>query len=109
MTIVLIISFIVITLCLYIYFSIKSKDLSIKILDEQEAKKVFENLLANTEENLLKLKQELETKENLLKHFSDGNKEALKKYETLKEKNVELEATFNSKIKDAVEKLEQIV
>ena len=104
MTIVLIISFIVITLCLYIYFSIKNKDLSIKILDEQEAKKVFENLLANTEENLLKVKQELETKENLLKHFSDGNKEALKKYETLKEKNIELEATFNSKIKDAVEK-----
>jgi predicted Holliday junction resolvase-like endonuclease len=104
MTIVLIISFIVITLSLYIYFSIKSKDLSIKILDEQEAKKVFENLLTNTQENLVKAKQELETKENLLKHFSDGNKEALKKYETLKEKNVELEATFDSKIKEAVEK-----
>jgi predicted Holliday junction resolvase-like endonuclease len=104
MIIVLLIAFIVTTLSLYIYFSIKSKDLSIKILDQEEAKKVFENLLSNTEQDLVKLKQELENKENLLKHFSEGNKEALKKYENLKEQNVKLQSTFDLKIKEAVEK-----
>tara|TARA_A100001201_G_C4087661_1_gene201052 strand:- start:329 stop:988 length:660 start_codon:yes stop_codon:yes gene_type:complete len=104
MTIVLLIAFIVTTITLYIYFSIKSKDLTIKILDHEEAKKIFENLLENTKEDLAKAEQELKNKEDLLKHFSDGNKEALKKYETLKEKTVELQATFDSKIKEAVNK-----
>lgn len=104
MTIVLLIAFIVATISLYIYFSIKSKDLTIKILDHEEAKKVFENLLANTKEDLAKVKQDLKNKEDLLKHFSDGNKEALKKWEALKEQNIELQSTFDSKIKEAVEK-----
>ena len=104
MTIVLLISFVTVSLFLYIYFNIKSKDLSIKILDEQEAKKVFENLLANTKEDLIKLNEELKYKETLLKDFSEGNKKCLKKWEKLKQENTELEATFNSKINEAVKK-----
>lgn len=104
MTIILLIAFIVTTIFLYIYFSIKSKDLSIKILNQEEAKKVFENLLTSTKEDLVKLKEELKYKESLLKEFSEENQTYLKKWQKLKEENIELEATFDLKIKEAVEK-----
>lgn len=104
MTIMLSIAFLLATISLYIYFSIKSKDLTIKILDQKEAKKVFENLLTNTKEDLIKTKEELKHKESLLIDFSEGNKERLRKWEELKQENIELEATFNSKIKEAVSK-----
>jgi hypothetical protein len=86
MTIVLLIAFVLTTIFLYIYFSIKSKDLSIKILDQKEAKKVFENLLANTKEDLIKVSEELKHKETLLKSLSEGNEACLKKWEKLKQK-----------------------
>ena len=101
MTIMLSIAFLLATISLYIYFSIKSKDLTIKILDQKEAKKVFENLLTNTKEDLIKTKEELKHKESLLIDFSEGNKERLRKWEELKQENIELEATFNSKVKEA--------
>lgn len=104
MTIVLAIAFSIMTLFLYIHFSIKSKDLSIKILDQQEAKKVFENLLANTKQDLIKIKEKFNNEKKLSNEFRELNLKLSEKLDAVTQQHTALQATFQSEIKQATEK-----
>lgn len=104
MIIVISIAFIAIILSLYIYFSIKSKDLSIKILDEKEAKKVFKDLLRNTKEDLIKIEEKFKNETKILNEFKESNSNLLKKLQDLDKKHAALQAKLDSEIKEAVVK-----
>lgn len=104
MTIVLAIAFSIMTLFLYIHFSIKSKDLSIKILDQQEAKKVFENLLANTKQDLIKIEEKFNNERKLSNEFRQLNLNLSEKLDAVTQQHTALQATFQSEIKQATEK-----
>lgn len=88
---------------LFIYFNIKSKDLSIQLLTKEEAKKVFENLLENTKEDLIKVEQKFENEKQSLIEFKKENALIVNSFDKLKREHLELQATFTSKIKEAVE------
>lgn len=104
MTIVLAIAFSIMTLFLYIHFSIKSKDLSIKILDQQEAKKVFETLLANAQQDLIKIEEKFNNERKLSNEFRQLNLNLSEKLDAVTQQHTALQATFQSEIKQATEK-----
>lgn len=100
-TAVLAISFTLIVLFLYIYTSVKSKDLNIKILDQEQAKKVLEQEIIRLEECIRiknkAMKDSCNTHHRLIKEKDQETVE-------VKKRCIELESTMDSTVKDAVEK-----
>lgn len=94
----------------YIYFSTKSKDLSIKFLNEKEAKELFESFaneskfkLEEAEKELLRLKENFKNNQNLLEEKANVETELIEINIKLREKITKLSSTIDQKIKEATE------
>lgn len=80
---------------LFIYFSTKSKDLSIKILNETQTKKTLEQEIIRLEECIRIKNQAMTTDANFRENLSKENA-------ILEKRCIELESTMDSAIKEAV-------
>jgi len=101
---ILIVAFLLfLSFAIYLYFSIKTKDLSIQLLDKEEAKKVFENLINKSKDDLIDLKKEIQLKETILKQKEELEQTLISDNRKLRDKLVELSSTSEIKIKQAVE------
>lgn len=94
----------------YIYFSTKSKDLSIKFLNEKEAKELFESFaneskakLEEAEKELLRLKENFKNNQSLLEEKATTETELVEINIKLREKLTELSSTIDQKVKEAAD------
>lgn len=94
----------------YIYFSTKSKDLSIKFLNEKQAKELFESFaneskskLEEAEKELLKLKENFKNNQNLLDEKAAIETELIEINIQLRERLTELTSTLDQKLKEATD------
>lgn len=94
----------------YIYFSTKSKDLSIKFLNEKETKELYETFANQTKEKLeevetdfLKLKENFKNKEEILKDKILAEANLIEANTKLRELLAETNTKFEQKLKEAIE------
>lgn len=88
---------------LFIYFNIKTKDLSIQLLDKDEAKKVFENLINKSKDELSDLKKEIEIRDTILEKKKEIEITLMSQNRKLRDDLIELSSTFDAKVKQAVD------
>lgn len=101
---ILIVAFLLfLSFAIYLYFSIKTKDLSIQLLDKEEAKKVFENLINKSKDDLIDLRKEIQLRDTMLEQKKELEKTLMSKNRKLRDDLVELSSTLETKIKEAVE------
>ena len=101
---ILIVAFLLfLSFAIYLYFSIKTKDLSIQLLDKEEAKKVFENLINKSKDDLIDLRKEIQLRDTMLEQKKELEQTLISKNRKLRDDLVELSSTLETKIKEAVE------
>jgi predicted Holliday junction resolvase-like endonuclease len=101
---ILIVAFLLfLSFAIYLYFSIKTKDLSIQLLDKEEAKKVFENLINKSKDDLIDLRKEIQLRDTMLEQKKELEKTLMSKNRKLRDDLVELSSTLETKIKEAVD------
>lgn len=82
---------------LFIYFSTKSKDLNIKILNEEELKIKLEQEIQN-------LQQGIKRQNDYINERNKENEQLIKQNMDLRKLNTQLESTMKSTVKEAVTK-----
>ena len=80
---------------IFIYFSIRSKDLNIKILNEKETKEMLEREIIKLKESIRIRNKEFKRKEEVSEHLRQDNI-------ALRNLNTELKSTAESTVKQAV-------
>ena len=88
----------------FIYFSIKSKDLSIELNDSKAAIDILQNLLDSTKEELIKTEQKYQNESKSLNDLYQHNDKINEVNNLLKEEIAKTKATLQSTIKEEVEK-----
>jgi len=114
--ILILFAFLFIIASIYIYFSVKSKNLSIKILNEVESKQLLESFIQNTKqeletnkndfaqlkEQLIKTTQQLDTEHTFLVQLQEANRILVQEKHSLQERYTVLQSTVKANLEEAV-------
>lgn len=95
---------IVAIIVLYLYFNIKTKELHIQLKDMHEAKSIFEKMLDDAKLELSSLQNEIQAKDIIYDNFIKDHEDLKAKNFSLNADYTSLESTFETKVKEEVEK-----
>lgn len=86
------------------YFSIRSRHLSIQLIDSKKAIAILQEIVDSTKADLIQTKQKYENESKTLNSLQDFNNKILQENNNLKQEITETRATLDSTVKEEVDK-----